>query len=86
MNRLIYTSSLDRTRSVVHELVRVERAGPLHLVVTATGLELTVDGKGDVYLIAGGNERRTVPPEPWEVRTRHTHEFARKCGVGGVVS
>lgn len=84
--RLVYTSRLDVTRTVIHELVSVKRRGESLECVTTTGLEFRVDAKGNVLLQCGGNEQRTVPPEPWEVRRRHpVGDGPIRCGIGGVV-
>lgn len=85
--QLAYTSVLDRTRTVIHELVHVKRYGPITQCVTSTGLEFVLDDRGNVQLVAGGNKRRTEPPEPWEIRTPHLiGQRPIRCGIGGVVS
>lgn len=83
---LSYTSVLDATRTVVHELAHLEQQGPFKLAVTTTGLELLVNPTGDVRLIAGGSERRTIAPEPWELRSHHLYRPDIKCGRGGVIA
>lgn len=85
VKRLVYTSTLDPTRRVEHELVHVDKHGSIYFVVTTTGLEFKIGRDGDVILGAGGNEKRLVPPGPSELKTRHLHERIRKVGVGGVV-
>lgn len=82
---LLYTSALDATRTVLHELAHVEEQGRFRLAVTTTGLEMLIDRTGEVRLIAGGHERRLVPPEAWELRSHHLYRPQIVCGRGGVL-
>lgn len=85
-DQLVYTSILDRTRTVIHDLVYVKRYPRWTECVTTTGLEFVVTREGNVQLVAGGNQKRTIPPEAWELRSRHTFERPVRCGIGGVVA
>lgn len=57
-SHLAYTSVLDRTRTVIHELQRARRHGAVTHCLTKTGLELVVDAKGNVSVVAGEGRRR----------------------------